>query len=333
MRQKLHKILVTGGAGFIGSEFVRQGARSFPLIVVDKVSYAGDTLRIQEVAKDITFYKADITQRARLNKIFSKHKPDVVVHFAAETHVDRSIQDATSFLHTNVIGTQTLMDLSRQYKVKKILHISTDEVYGASTQGRFLETAALKPQNPYAATKAAAEHLIRAAINTYAFPAIIIRPANNYGPWQYPEKFIPVCVLKAIHQKKVPVYGRGEQIREWLHVSDCVRAIVCIMQKGRIGETYNIGSYFEQKNLLTVKAILRYLRKSEELIEFVKDRPGHDFRYSVNCAKLHQLGWRPRILFYKGLSETIQWYINHMDWTEKKRRFLESYWKKVYQKA
>ncbi|MCK5180762.1 MAG: dTDP-glucose 4,6-dehydratase [Candidatus Omnitrophica bacterium] len=327
------KILVTGGAGFIGSEFVRQAVRKEQKIaVIDKLTYSGDLERLKEIKGKYTFYKTDICQKAKLEAIIKKERPDKIVHFAAETHVDRCIQDVLPFIRTNITGTQNLIDLSRKYKVKKFIHISTDEVYGESRKGRFPETAALKPKNPYSATKAAAELLVHAATKTHHFPAIIIRPANNYGPWQYPEKLIPVIILKALKNRKVPVYGKGKQIREWLHVADCAEGIHLILKKGKIGESYNIGTYFERENLVTVKTILKLLEKPKSLIAFVADRPGHDFRYSVSCAKIKKLGWRPKIAFATGIKQTVQWYLTHLNWMEGKLHLLESYWKNVYKK-
>jgi len=331
MRSKLSEILVTGGAGFIGSEFVRQCARKkYKITVLDSLSYAGDLARLQEVKGNIKFIKADIVNTNRLDQIFKKVKPQRVVHFAAETHVDRSIKDATPFIKTNVIGTQNLIDISRKYKVKKFVHISTDEIYGQSVSGYFIESDPLNAKNPYSATKAAAEQLINAAVHTYDFPATIVRPANNYGPWQYPEKFVPVIIMKAIKNKKVPVYGKGKQIREWLFVSDCATAILKILNKGKVGEIYNIGTNFEQNNLKTAKMILTAMKKPHSLIQFVQDRPGHDFRYSVNCSKLKNLGWKRQINFSEGMRKTIEWHDEHRDWMKDKQKLLESYWKSVY---
>jgi len=327
------KILVTGGAGFIGSEFVRQAVkRGQKIVVIDKLTYAGDLKRLEEVKNKCTIRKADICQKSRLDAVMKKERPHTVVHFAAETHVDRSIQDAKPFIQTNVTGTQNLIDCARKYKVKKFLHISTDEIYGESQRGKFLESAAIKPKNPYSATKAAAELLVHAAIKTHQFPAIIVRPANNYGPWQYPEKLIPVIILKALKNKKVPVYGKGKQIREWLHVRDCAHGIHVILKKGKVGEAYNIGTYFERDNLTTVKTILKLLNRPSSLIQFVRDRPGHDFRYSVNCTKLKKLGWKPKVTFAIGIKQTIQWNLEHLKWLETKLNLLEVYWKKVYKK-
>lgn len=327
------KILVTGGAGFIGSEFVRQAVKKGQkVVIIDNLTYAGDLERIREVKSKCIFHKVDICQKLKLDAVIKKERPHTIVHFAAETHVDRSIQDAEPFIQTNVKGTQNLIDCARKYKVKKFLHISTDEIYGESRRGSFLESSAIRPKNPYSATKAAAEFLVNAAIRTYQFPAIIVRPANNYGPWQYPEKLIPVIILKALKNRKVPVYGKGKQIREWLHVQDCANGIHIILKKGTIGEAYNIGTYFERDNLTTVKTILKLLGKPASLIQFVRDRPGHDFRYSVNCSKLKKLGWKPKITFAIGIKQTIQWYLEHLKWLETKLQSLETYWKKVYKK-
>jgi len=331
MRKKLCKILITGGAGFIGSEFVRQMCQTgYKVSVVDKLTYAGDKKRLDSVKKKYTFHKIDICNKPQLNSVFNAEKPSIVVHFAAETHVDRSIIDANPFIQTNLQGTQNLIEISRKYKINKFIHISTDEIYGESKKGRFKENSIIQPGNPYAATKAAAELLVTASIRTYTFPAIIVRPANNYGPWQYPEKFIPVIILKALKGQKIPVYGKGKQIREWLHVSDCAAGITLLLNKGRIGEIYNIGSYFERENIITAKTILKQLGKKESQIQFVKDRPGHDFRYSVNCTKIRNLGWRPQINFPAGIKHTLDWYLNNIAWTENKLDTLEKYWKKVY---
>ena len=332
MHKKLRKILITGGAGFIGSEFVRQGlSKGYSLVVADNLTYAGDLSRLKEALGAFTFYKIDICQFSKVASLFKKEKPDGVIHFAAETHVDRSIQNAQPFILTNIVGTQNLIDLSRKYSVRKFLHISTDEVYGDSQNGLFKENFPLKPNNPYSATKTAAELLVKAAIRTYDFPAVIIRPSNNYGPWQYTEKFIPVIIFKALKNERIPVYGKGRQIREWLYVRDCVEAIDLLLAKGRVGEIYNIGSYFEKDNLTTAKIILRYLNKSQSLIQFVEDRPGHDFRYSVDSQKLNELGWKPRTKFDEGIKETIQWYKDHSKWLQSKYKYLHRYWKNIYQ--
>ena len=332
MRSRIRKILVTGGAGFIGSEFVRQNVKKgLNIVVVDKLTYAGDIKRLKEVKNKIKFYKIDICDLPKLKKIFQKEKPTQVVHFAAETHVDRSLHDVTPFIETNIIGTQNLIDCIRESSIQKILHVSTDEVYGESSSGKFREDLPLKPNNPYSATKASAELLIKAAVRTYGLPVVIVRPANNYGPWQYPEKFIPVIFFKALNNQKIPVYGQGKQIREWLYVGDCARAIEMILKDGKIGEVYNVGSYFEMPNLKTAQTILRLLKKSPDLIEFVKDRPGHDFRYSVDCSKLHRLGWKPKVNFNAGIKQTLDWYTQNRFWAEHKIKFLKKLWARVYQ--
>ena len=330
---KTNRILVTGGAGFIGSEFVRQSiCKGYKVAVVDKLTYCGDLARLKDCAGKYKFYKTDICNKNKIDEIIKKEKPTTIIHFAAETHVDRSICDVAPFIKTNITGTNILIQSALKYNVKKFIHISTDEIYGESKRGKFKETDPQSPRNPYSTTKAAAELLVKAAIHTYKLPAIIVRPANNYGYWQYPEKLIPVVILKALKNKKVPVYGKGSQIREWLHVKDCSRAIHMILKKGRQGETYNIGTYFERPNIDTVKTILKMLNKPEKLIQFVKDRPGHDFRYSVDYSKLKKLGWSPEITFSKGIKDTVCWYVENPGWMNKKLSDLEKYWKKVYKK-
>ena len=309
------KVLVTGGAGFIGSEFVRQAVKKYKVIVVDKLTYAGDLKRLEEVKGKYKFYKADICDKKRIESIFKKEKPEAVVSFAAETHVDRSIQDASPFVETNVKGTQTLLDTSRKYKIKKFIHISTDEIYGEIANGEFNENSLIKPNSPYAASKAAADLLVRAYIRTYNFPAIIIRPCNNYGPWQYPEKLIPLAILRIFGKGKVPVYGKGLNVREWLYVDDCARGIMTIMRKGKIGQIYNLGSACESKNIDTVKLLLKALGVSQDRFEFVKDRLGHDIRYSLNSRKItRELGWKPRVKFEEGIRFTVNWYLRHKHW-------------------
>jgi len=310
---KRKKVIITGGAGFIGSAFVRLLTReslykgAVP-IIVDKLTYAGDLNRIK-VAVPIKFYKTDICNKKQIELIFSKEKPDIVVHFAAESHVDRSIEDASPFIETNVKGTQVLLDASRKYNVKKFIFISTDEVYGEIKNGKFSEASPIKPNSPYAASKAAADLLAQAYIRTYNFPAIIIRPCNNYGPWQFPEKLVPVAIASILKGGKVPVYAKGQNVREWLYVDDCARGIMQIIKKGKIGEIYNLGSGIESKNLDTVKLILKYLGVSQTRFEFVKDRPGHDIRYSLNSSKLRKAtGWKPRVSLKEGLRLTVNWY-------------------------
>jgi dTDP-glucose 4,6-dehydratase len=314
------KLLVTGGAGFIGSEFVRQAVRrGLSLIVVDKLTYAGDLRRLNEVKGKYKFYKADICNQKQIGSIFKKEKPEAVVSFAAETHVDRSIQDASPFIETNIKGTQALLDISRKYKIKKFIQISTDEVYGEIAHGEFNENSLIKPNSPYAASKAAADLLVRSYIRTYNFPAIIIRPCNNYGPWQYPEKLIPLAILKILKGGKVPVYAKGKNVREWLYVEDCARGILKVLEKGRLGEIYNIGSNQEKQNIQVVRGLLKILNADETRINFVKDRPGHDIRYKLNWRKIaKETGWKPLVGFSDGIRETVNWYISNLSWLEAK---------------
>jgi dTDP-glucose 4,6-dehydratase len=346
MRQGLPKILITGGAGFIGSAFVRLLARDCPrsiaqglspqeaipkdakgtvpkLIIIDKLTYAGDLKRLEEADRTYKFNKTDIGDRKKVEQIFEKEAPEVIVHFAAESHVDRSILDAKTFMETNAAGTQILLDVSKKYKIKKFIHISTDEVYGEISKGKFTEDSPLSPNSPYAASKAAADLLIKSYIRTYNFPAIIIRPCNNYGPWQYPEKLIPLAILKILRNQKVPIYAKGKNIREWLYVEDCAKGIMQILQKGRVGQIYNLGSNEERENIEVVKTILNILHAPKNMIEFVKDRPGHDIRYRLDSQKTYQeINWRPEIKFEEGIKFTVQWCLTHRDW-------LFSKWKDI----
>ena len=313
------EILVTGGCGFIGSEFVRQEVRKgYKIVVVDKLAYAGDLRRLEEVKGRYKFYRVDICSRKRIEEIFKKESPQAVVNFAAQTHVDRSIINAAPFIQTNVKGTQVLLDAAKKYNIKRFIQISTDEVYGEIKRGKFTEKSPLNPNSPYSASKAAADLLIKAYIRTYNFPAIIIRPCNNYGPWQYPEKLIPVVIKKALRNEKIPVYGNGENIREWLYVGDCAKGIFDILRRGEIGEVYNLGSGKEIKNIELVKQILKILNKPQSLIEFVKDRPGHDLRYSLNSEKVNkEISWAAKIKFEDGLKRTVHWYLKHKNWLQK----------------
>ena len=320
MRSGLFKILVTGGAGFIGSAFVRLLVRqNHRVIVVDNLTYAGDLKRLEETKRKYKFYKADICDEKHIESIVRRERPQIVTHFAAETHVDRSIVDASPFIKTNIKGTQTLLDISRKYKIKKFIHISTDEVYGEIKKGKFSEDSPLNPSSPYAASKAAADLLIKSYIRTYDFPAIIIRPCNNYGPWQYPEKLIPLAILKIIKKEKVPVYAKGENVREWLYVEDSANGIFEIFRKGKIGQIYNLGRGHEKKNIGVVKTILKILNKPESMIQFVKDRPGHDIRYSLNSKKVFaEVKWQPEVNLEEGIKFTVNWCLKHKDWLLRK---------------
>ena len=326
------KILVTGGAGFIGGEFVRQAVRrGFEVVVIDKLTYAGDLKRLEEVINKVKFYKADIQSLKVCKEIFSEEKPKIVIHFAAETHVDRSILNPKKFLKTNIEGTYNLFEVCKQFPVEKFINIITDEVYGEIQEGFFTEDSPLKPNSPYSVSKAAQDMLGRAYFRTYNLPVITVRPSNNYGPWQYPEKLIPMVIFKALKEEPIPVYGQGLNIREWLYVEDCAEAIFQIMEKSEIGEVYNVGSGIEKRNIEVVKSILSLLGKSENLITFVKDRPGHDYRYSVSTEKIkNELGWSAKTSFEVGLEKTVKWYVDNIDWLENKLTKLRKYWKKVY---
>lgn len=309
------KILITGGAGFIGSEFVRQcAAAKTGMVVVDKLTYCGDLERLKEAKGSFTFYKADISDKTAVARIFRKEKPQVIVNFAAETHVDRSIADASPFVDTNIKGTQVLLDACQSFPVKRFVHISTDEVYGEIRKGKFTEKTPFSPNSPYSSSKASADLLIKSYHRTFGLPCVIIRPSNNYGPWQYPEKLIPVMIKNALQNKPLPVYAKGLNCREWLFVSDCCRGIMTVLKNGKEGEAYNIGSGHERRNIDVVKAILHILGKPESLITYVADRPGHDFRYSLDCRKSRALGWKPRVGFEEGLAATVSWYLSRRDW-------------------
>ena len=334
MSKRRKKILVTGGCGFIGSEFVRQGvAAGRDIVVVDNMTYAGDRERLKSVRGRFRLCVADIGDARRMKAIFQRERPGGVVHFAAETHVDRSIQEAHPFVRTNVEGTLTLMEACRRQGVGRFIQISTDEVYGEITKGYFKETLPLAPNSPYAASKAAADLFVKSYIRTHGFPAIIVRPSNNYGPWQYPEKLVPVVILRALRGQTIPVYAKGHNVREWLHVSDCCRAVWRIFEKGGLGEIYNVGSGQERRNIDTVRFLLRLMRRSEKMIRFVKDRPGHDIRYAMDAAKVRKLGWRPRVSVEQGMRDVVAWSLDHRPWLEGHLKELTRYWKTVYRKA
>ncbi len=335
MRKRIPKILVTGGAGFIASAFVRLlvkrgrfSARTVP-ILIDKLTYAGDLKRLEEIKGKFKFYKTDICNKKRIEAIFSKEKPEIVAHFAAESHVDRSINDASPFIETNIKGTQILLDASRKYRVKKFIFISSDEVYGEIRNGKFTENSPIKPNSPYAASKAAADLLVQSYIRTYKFPAIIIRPSNNYGPWQYPEKLISLAILRILDGGKIPVYGKGQNVREWLYVDDCSRGILAIMKKGKTGQIYNLGSSQESRNIDTVKLLLKALGASRKRFEFVKDRLGHDIRYSLDSQKLCQkLGWKAQVKLPQGLKLTVAWSLKHKSWLKSKLKDINKLYRK-----
>lgn len=321
------KILVTGGAGFIGSNFVYYELDDYPndeVICLDKLTYAGnlETLEVAMKNPKFKFVKGDIADRAFVDELFASEKPDVVVNFAAESHVDRSIENPEIFLQTNVIGTSVLMDACRKYGNIRYHQVSTDEVYGDLPLDRpdlfFTETTPLHTSSPYSASKASADLLVQAYYRTYKLPVTISRCSNNYGPYHFPEKLIPLMIANALNDKKLPVYGKGENVRDWLYVEDHCSAIDLIIRKGKIGEVYNIGGHNERTNLEVVKTIIKELGKSEDLIEFVTDRPGHDRRYAIDPTKIHnELGWLPATKFDDGIKKTIDWYLTHKSWWEK----------------
>jgi dTDP-glucose 4,6-dehydratase len=320
MRKRIPKILVTGGAGFIGSAYVRLlASKGVLLVVVDSLTYAADLARLKKVSGKFKFYHADICNKNKINSIFAKEKPETVLHFAAESHVDRSINDATAFIETNIKGTQVLIDASREYDIKKFIFISTDEVYGEIANGKFSEDSPIKPNSPYAATKAAADLLVQSYIRTHNFAGIIIRPSNNYGPWQYPEKLIPLAILRILQGEKIPVYGAGKNVREWLYVDDCAKGISAVVQKGKVGQVYNLGSSCESRNIDTVKLLLRTLGAGQDEFKFVKDRPGHDLRYCLDSGKIKkELGWKPQVKLKEGLKLTVGWAFSNRSWLKSK---------------
>ena len=335
------KIIVTGGAGFIGSNFVYYELDNYPndeVICLDKLTYAGnlETLEVAMKNPKFKFVKGDIADRAFVDELFASEKPDVVVNFAAESHVDRSIENPEIFLQTNVIGTSVLMDACRKYGNIRYHQVSTDEVYGDLPLDRpdlfFTETTPLHTSSPYSASKASADLLVQAYYRTYKLPITISRCSNNYGPYHFPEKLIPLMIANALNDKKLPVYGKGENVRDWLYVEDHCSAIDLIIRKGKVGEVYNIGGHNEKTNLEVVKTIIKELGKSEDLIEFVTDRPGHDRRYAIDPTKIHnELGWLPVTKFNDGIKKTINWYLTHKSWWEKIiSGEYQNYYEKMY---
>jgi len=309
------RVLVTGGAGFIGSNFVRHLLKKHPdweIIVLDALTYAGRKENLKDVWDKITFVLGDIRKKEDVENVAKD--VDVIVNFAAETHVDRSIIEAGNFILTNVYGTYNLLEACRKFKIKKFVHISTDEVYGHILEGSFKEEDKLNPRNPYAASKAAADLLCKAYFETYSLPVVITRSTNNYGPYQHPEKFVAKTIIYALLNRKIPIYGSGNYVRDWIFVEDNCEAIELVLEKGKNGEIYNIAGKQELKNVEVVKMILKLMKKSEDLIEFVKDRPGHDLRYSLDISKTVELGWKPKTNFEDGIKKTIEWYIKNEWW-------------------
>ena len=314
------RLLVTGGAGFIGSNFVHHTLAKHPesqLIVLDKLTYAGNLKNLEPALSQgrCDFVQMDICDRSVLEPL---RGCDAVIHFAAESHVDRSIEDAAAFVRTNVDGTHNLIQACREARVPRFLHVSTDEVYGSlGDEGQFTEQSPLQPNSPYAATKAASDLLVLAYVHTHAFPAVVTRCSNNYGPYQFPEKFIPLMIAQAMAGERLPVYGAGLNVRDWIHVNDHCSALDAVLQGGREGEVYNVGGGCEMRNIDLAKLILRALGRPESLIQFVTDRPGHDLRYAIDCEKTsRELGWQPAVGFEEGLAQTIAWYRENRPWLD-----------------
>jgi dTDP-glucose 4,6-dehydratase len=319
------KILVTGGAGFIGSNFCRLliKATDHSVVNLDALTYAGNLESLTDIADDerYSFVRADIRERAAIEAAFEDHKPDIVVHFAAESHVDRSVLDARDFVTSNVLGTQVLLDVSRANDLSRFVHVSTDEVYGSlGSTGAFTEETPLAPNSPYSASKTASDLFVRAAFHTHGFPCVTTRCSNNYGPYQFPEKLIPLMIMNALEDKALPIYGDGKNVRDWIHVTDHCKGIYTVMEKGRDGEVYNIGGKSEKQNIEVVKTLLAALGKSEDLITYVKDRPGHDLRYAIDNTKIcDELGWEPEQTFETALQATVDWYVANMEWCDRVR--------------
>jgi len=344
-------IIITGGAGFIGSHVVREFVKNYPeylIINLDSLTYAGNLENLTDIenSPNYRFIKADITDEKRIDEIFESHRPDGVIHLAAESHVDRSISSPFEFVKTNVLGTVNLLNSARKiwgndFEGKRFHHVSTDEVYGALGEtGIFTEETSYDPHSPYSASKASSDHFVRAYGDTYGLPYVITNCSNNYGPNHFPEKLIPLCINNIIHKRPLPVYGEGLNTRDWLYVIDHAKAIDLVFHKGKNAENYNIGGFNEWKNIDLVRELCRQMDhklgrqkgESEELITFVKDRPGHDLRYAIDATKINsELGWKPSVTFEEGLSKTIDWYLENQDWLEKvtSGAYLD-YYKKHY---
>lgn len=334
-------IIVTGGAGFIGSNFIFYLLNKYPnyrVICLDCLTYAGNLSTLSSVMdnKNFRFVKESITNRESVYKLFEEEKPDIIVNFAAESHVDRSIENPELFLATNIIGTSILMDACRKYGIKRYHQVSTDEVYGDLPIDRrdlfFTEKTPLHTSSPYSSSKASADLLVLSYYRTYGLPVTISRCSNNYGPYHFPEKLIPLCIINALTDKSIPVYGNGENIRDWLYVEDHCKAIDLIIHKGTVGEVYNIGGHNEESNINIVRLILKELGKTEELIKFVEDRKGHDRRYAIDPTKIkNELGWVPETNFKDGIRKTINWYLENRKWWEAIiSGEYQEYYKKMY---
>lgn len=337
------KRLVTGGAGFIGANFIHYMLKNYPedeLVCLDKLTYAGNLSNLEEVLenKNFRFVKGDITDRDFVFALFEKERPGQIIHFAAESHVDRSILSPDEFLRTNILGTGVLLDAARKFPVGRFHHVSTDEVYGDLPIDRadlfFTEETPLNPSSPYSSSKASSDMIALAYHRTYGLPVTVSRCSNNYGPYQFPEKLIPLMIHNAVREKELPVYGDGINVRDWLFVEDHCKAIAMILENGKIGEVYNIGGHNEKRNIDVVKIILKETGKPESLIKYVKDRPGHDRRYAIDPAKIkRELGWEPDTCFEVGIKMTIEWYLKNEKWLE--AIFdgeYEKYYHEVYEK-
>ncbi|MFA7159098.1 MAG: dTDP-glucose 4,6-dehydratase [Kiritimatiellia bacterium] len=333
------KILVTGGAGFIGSNFIHFMLAQYPdvqIVNLDALTYAGNLENLAPVEKDgrYRFVKGDVASADDLRGVFQAQAFDAVVHFAAESHVDRSLHLGPDvFIMTNILGTQRLLDACRAHSVPRFLHVSTDEVYGSlGREGRFTESTPLQPNNPYAATKAASDLMVRAAVKSHGLGAVITRCSNNFGPYQFPEKLIPLMIANAVEGKPLPVYGDGMQVRDWIFVSDHCRGVDAVLRRGRAGEVYNIGGSHDVPNLEVVRLILKMLGKPESMIKYVKDRPGHDRRYAMDTAKIKsELGWGPQLDFETGLRRTVDWYLANRAWWERVRSgAYQEYYRHMY---
>ena len=331
------KFLITGGAGFIGSNYLHYVTDKYKddyFVCLDKLTYAGNYNNIKDLEgkENYKFVKGDITDRSFIDKLFSDEKFDVVINFAAESHVDNSIKNPEIFLTTNIIGTEILMDTSLKYNIKRYHQISTDEVYGDLPLDRpdllFTEDTPLHTSSPYSTSKASADLLVMAYYRTYGLPVTISRCSNNYGPYQFPEKLIPLTIMKALNDEKIPVYGTGENVRDWIHVKDHNIGVDLIVREGKVGEVYNLGGHSERHNIDIVKTILKQMGKSEDLITFVPDRKGHDLRYAIDSSKVEkELGWERTYTFEDGIKETIDWYLNNKDWINdiKSGKYKEAY--------
>lgn len=330
------KLLITGGAGFIGSNFIRHILKKYPnytIINFDKLTYCGnlDNLKDIENNPNYKFIQGDICDKEKVAEIFAEEKPNFLVHFAAETHVDRSILEPYSFTNTNILGTHILLETAKKYGIERFLHISTDESYGSIDNGKFREDDILLPNSPYSASKASSDLLARSYFKTFSLPVIITRSSNNYGPYQFPEKIIPFFISNILEGKKVPLYGTGKNVRDWIYVLDNCEGVDAVLHNGKIGEIYNIGGGNEKTNLELTKIILNELGKNESQIEYVQDRLGHDLRYALDIEKVSKLGWKPKHTFEDAMKKTINWYLENKNWWEKlKGKEFNNYCEKQY---